>query len=124
MADALAESTAKLFLDEETGEMVSKNELKKRTQKRTKKAAQAAAKHHPPPHSLLPRRGLQLNNLRNPMLLPLKPPLPIIHTRILRRPIPPLRRARRPPGLRRLRAVQIVVRADECPRRPECDEPR
>lgn len=43
MADALAESTAKLLLDEETGEMVSKNELKKRTQKRTKKAAQAAA---------------------------------------------------------------------------------
>ncbi|KAL3477122.1 tRNA synthetases class I, catalytic domain-containing protein [Aspergillus californicus] len=44
MADALAESTAKLFLDEETGEMISKNELKKRTQKRAKKAATAAAK--------------------------------------------------------------------------------
>ncbi|KAI9369566.1 tRNA synthetases class I, catalytic domain-containing protein [Aspergillus egyptiacus] len=44
MADALAESTAKLVLDEETGEMVSKNELKKRTQKRAKKAAAAAAK--------------------------------------------------------------------------------
>ncbi|KAL4771035.1 tRNA synthetases class I, catalytic domain-containing protein [Aspergillus nidulans var. acristatus] len=44
MTEALAEATAKLVLDEETGEMVSKNELKKRTQKRAKKAAAAAAK--------------------------------------------------------------------------------
>ncbi|ORY70407.1 glutaminyl-tRNA synthetase [Pseudomassariella vexata] len=44
MADAITEATAKLFLDEETGEMVSKNELKKRTQKRAKKAATAKAK--------------------------------------------------------------------------------
>jgi hypothetical protein len=42
MADAVAEQTAKLQLDEETGEMVSKNELKKRMQKRAKKAAAAS----------------------------------------------------------------------------------
>ena len=42
MADAITEHTAKLQLDEETGEMVSKNELKKRTQKRAKKASAAA----------------------------------------------------------------------------------
>lgn len=41
MADTIAEHTAKLQLDEETGEMVSKNELKKRMQKRAKKAAAA-----------------------------------------------------------------------------------
>ncbi|SPO07106.1 probable glutamine-tRNA ligase [Cephalotrichum gorgonifer] len=41
MAD-LAEATAKLVLDEETNEMVSKNELKKRLQKRAKKQARAA----------------------------------------------------------------------------------
>ncbi|RFU25982.1 hypothetical protein B7463_g10349, partial [Scytalidium lignicola] len=39
----LEAATAKLQLDEETGEMVSKNELKKRMQKRAKKAAAAAA---------------------------------------------------------------------------------
>jgi glutaminyl-tRNA synthetase len=44
MADAITEGTAKLQLDEETGEMVSKGELKKRLQKRAKKAAQAKAK--------------------------------------------------------------------------------
>ena len=43
MANALVENTAKLQLDEETGEMVSKSELKKRMQKRAKKAAAAAA---------------------------------------------------------------------------------
>ncbi|KAK1142908.1 Glutaminyl-tRNA synthetase [Aspergillus melleus] len=43
MADALVENTAKLQLDEETGEMVSKGELKKRLQKRAKKAASAKA---------------------------------------------------------------------------------
>lgn len=42
MADEIADHTAKLQLDEETGEMVSKNELKKRNQKRAKKAASAA----------------------------------------------------------------------------------
>ncbi|PTU19092.1 hypothetical protein P175DRAFT_0533513 [Aspergillus ochraceoroseus IBT 24754] len=42
MADALVENTAKLQLDEETGEMVSKNELKKRLAKRAKKAAAKA----------------------------------------------------------------------------------
>lgn len=41
MAD-LAEATSKLVLDEETKEMVSKNELKKRQQKRAKKQAKAA----------------------------------------------------------------------------------
>jgi glutaminyl-tRNA synthetase len=44
MADEITEATAKLFLDDVTGEMVSKNELKKRTQKRAKKAAAAANK--------------------------------------------------------------------------------
>jgi glutaminyl-tRNA synthetase len=44
MADAITEQTAKLQLDEETGEMVSKGELKKRLAKRAKKAAQAKAK--------------------------------------------------------------------------------
>jgi glutaminyl-tRNA synthetase len=43
MADAITEGTAKLQLDEETGEMVSKGELKKRLAKRAKKAAQAKA---------------------------------------------------------------------------------
>ncbi|ROT41914.1 glutaminyl-tRNA synthetase [Sodiomyces alkalinus F11] len=46
MADmgAVAEQTAKLHLDEETGELVSKGELKKRQAKRAKKAATAKAK--------------------------------------------------------------------------------
>lgn len=50
MADEAAESgaaqgaAAKLLLDEETGEWVSKNELKKRNQKRAKKAAKQANK--------------------------------------------------------------------------------
>jgi len=48
MADTLAESTAKLQLDEETGEMVSKGELKKRMAKRAKKAATAKAKAEAP----------------------------------------------------------------------------
>lgn len=48
MADAVVESTAKLQLDEETGEMVSKSELKKRMQKRAKKAAAAARPKEPP----------------------------------------------------------------------------
>lgn len=43
MADAITEATAKLQLDPETGEMVSKGELKKRLQKRAKKAAKANA---------------------------------------------------------------------------------
>jgi glutaminyl-tRNA synthetase len=47
MADAITEATAKLLLDEETGEMVSKNELKKRLQKRAKKASKAAAASDP-----------------------------------------------------------------------------
>lgn len=42
MADSIVEATAKLQLDPETGEMVSKNELKKRMQKRAKKEASAA----------------------------------------------------------------------------------
>jgi glutaminyl-tRNA synthetase len=44
MAEAAAQSMAKLQLDEETGEMVSKAELKKRQQKRAKKAAQEKAR--------------------------------------------------------------------------------
>ncbi len=42
MAEAMIEQTANMQLDEETGEMVSKNELKKRMQKRAKKAAAAS----------------------------------------------------------------------------------
>lgn len=42
MAEAITEATAKLQLDEETGEMVSKSELKKRQQKRARKAANKA----------------------------------------------------------------------------------
>lgn len=42
MADRATETTAKLELDEETGEMVSKNELRKRTKKRAKRIAAAA----------------------------------------------------------------------------------
>jgi glutaminyl-tRNA synthetase len=48
MADTIIEGTAKLQLDEETGEMVSKGELKKRIAKRAKKAAQAKAKAEAP----------------------------------------------------------------------------
>lgn len=44
MADAVTEGAAQLVLDDMTGEMVSKNELKKRCQKRAKKAATAQAK--------------------------------------------------------------------------------
>ncbi|KAK7698233.1 Glutaminyl-tRNA synthetase [Diaporthe eres] len=44
MADRATEATAKLELDEETGEMVSKNELKKRIKKRAKRRAAAAAR--------------------------------------------------------------------------------
>ncbi|CAJ2512462.1 Uu.00g054770.m01.CDS01 [Anthostomella pinea] len=44
MADAITEGAAKLVLDHVTGEMVSKNELKKRSQKRAKKAATEKAK--------------------------------------------------------------------------------
>lgn len=44
MSEAIVENTAKLQLDEETGEMVSKSELKKRVQKRAKKAAAALRK--------------------------------------------------------------------------------
>jgi glutaminyl-tRNA synthetase len=42
MGDTIAEHAAKLQLDDETGEMVSKKELKRRMQKPTKKAAAAA----------------------------------------------------------------------------------
>lgn len=47
MADAVAKSTegmVKLVLDDVTGDMVSRNELKKRTQKRARKAAGAEAR--------------------------------------------------------------------------------
>ncbi|KJZ79454.1 Putative glutamine--tRNA ligase [Hirsutella minnesotensis 3608] len=44
MADDVTKPMAKLQLDEETGEMVSKAELKKRIQKRAKKAAQEKAR--------------------------------------------------------------------------------
>lgn len=44
MADRATEATAKLELDKETGEMVSKNELRKRAKKRAKREAAAAAR--------------------------------------------------------------------------------
>lgn len=44
MADVISAGAAKLQLDEATGEMVSKNELKKRLQKRARKAAAAATR--------------------------------------------------------------------------------
>ncbi|KAF2972998.1 hypothetical protein GQX73_g666 [Xylaria multiplex] len=47
--DNATEGLAKLQLDVETGEMVSKNELKKRQQKRAKKAAKAAVDPTPKP---------------------------------------------------------------------------
>ncbi|KAI1007732.1 Glutamine--tRNA ligase protein [Podosphaera aphanis] len=49
MAENITESTMKLQLDEQTGEMVSKSELKKRMAKRAKKAAQVKAKQDVPP---------------------------------------------------------------------------
>lgn len=49
MADKLVEATAKLQLDEETGEMVSKGELKKRMAKRAKKAMTAKKQAEAPP---------------------------------------------------------------------------
>jgi glutaminyl-tRNA synthetase len=64
MADAIAEGTAKLQLDEETGEMVSKGELKKRLAKRAKKAAQAQAKANAPekaPTAAKPKTELAKN---------------------------------------------------------------
>jgi glutaminyl-tRNA synthetase len=48
MADAITEGAAKLQLDEETGEMVSKGELKKRIQKRAKKLKSAQTKAEAP----------------------------------------------------------------------------
>jgi len=60
MADAITEGAAKLQLDEETGEMVSKGELKKRLAKRAKKAAQAAAKAAvPPKESAAPQKPVE-----------------------------------------------------------------
>lgn len=44
MAEDIAQPMAKLQLDEETGEMVSKGELKKRLQKRARKAGQEKAR--------------------------------------------------------------------------------
>lgn len=44
MADPATNAMAKLVLDDETGEMVSKSEHKKRAQKRGKKTAKAEAK--------------------------------------------------------------------------------
>ena len=51
MADKLVEATAKLQLDEETGELVSKGELKKRMAKRAKKAMTAKKQAEAPPKS-------------------------------------------------------------------------
>lgn len=60
MADKVENANAamaKLQLDEETGEMVSKGELKKRMQKRAKKAAKEAhAKDAPPAEKKAPPR--------------------------------------------------------------------
>ncbi|UNI23522.1 Glutamine--tRNA ligase [Purpureocillium takamizusanense] len=59
MADPIAENTAKLQLDAETGEMVSKNELKKRTQKRAKKTAAAVLRNSRQASTRLPTSGGQ-----------------------------------------------------------------
>lgn len=59
--DKITEGTVKLVLDEETGEMVSRNELKKRQTKRAKKAskesqkAAQADKPKPPPKAAKPK---------------------------------------------------------------------
>jgi glutaminyl-tRNA synthetase len=45
MTESIADDLAKLQLDPETGEMVSKNELKKRLKKRAKKASAPTPKH-------------------------------------------------------------------------------
>lgn len=58
MAD-LTEAVAKLHLDEETGEMVSKNELAKRLKKRAKKAATAKAKADAPPKAAAPKKPVE-----------------------------------------------------------------
>jgi glutaminyl-tRNA synthetase len=59
MADAVqevTEATAKLQLDEETGEMVSKRELAKRMKKRAAKASkEQAAKNAPPKEAAQPK---------------------------------------------------------------------
>ncbi|KAJ9129981.1 Glutaminyl-tRNA synthetase [Coniochaeta hoffmannii] len=55
MADAITEGTAKLQLDEETGEMVSKGELKKRLAKRAKKAAKEKNAKEAPPKDAAPK---------------------------------------------------------------------
>jgi glutaminyl-tRNA synthetase len=60
MADAITEGAAKLQLDKETGEMVSKGELKKRLAKRAKKTAQAVAKATvPPKESAAPQKPVE-----------------------------------------------------------------
>lgn len=51
MADAIAESTAKPQLDEATGEMVSKTELKKRVQKHARKAVATSQGSKPKPET-------------------------------------------------------------------------
>ncbi|RDL30834.1 putative glutaminyl-tRNA synthetase [Venustampulla echinocandica] len=70
MADAVAavaEGVAKLQLDEETGEMVSKGELKKRLAKRAKKAAQAKAKAEAPAKTpTAPKSGPKPNDAPAP----------------------------------------------------------
>jgi glutaminyl-tRNA synthetase len=56
MADDITAGAAKLQLDEETGEMVSKGELKKRMAKRAKKALQAVQKATAPKETVAPSR--------------------------------------------------------------------
>ncbi|CAG8979782.1 hypothetical protein HYALB_00011590 [Hymenoscyphus albidus] len=67
MADAITEQTAKLQLDEETGEMVSKGELKKRLAKRAKKAASAKAKADSPPKENVPLKPKAAEPKAEPM---------------------------------------------------------
>ncbi|ATY59240.1 glutaminyl-tRNA synthetase [Cordyceps militaris] len=62
MAETIAENTAKLQLDAETGEMVSKNELKKRTQKRAKKTTAAVLRNSRQASTPLPTGGQHLTN--------------------------------------------------------------
>lgn len=58
MAGPATEAIAKLELDEETGETVSKNELKKRAKKRAKRAAAAARVEDAARHDGEPGPGL------------------------------------------------------------------
>lgn len=70
MASDLVDTAAQLQLDEATGEMVSKNELKKRLQKRAKKAATQARKENEPPKATGDTPSIKPRNEDRPSLDP------------------------------------------------------